>query len=92
MDLLAQTPLCASRFLFFTMQQTIVGNMSWGWHALLKHIAKALILCASLALVWLAVMLAIGWYDPGFHLLATSVSAMTVATGNGQGLVEKLVV
>jgi len=95
LDLLAQTPLCASRFLFFNMQQTIqtiISDMSCGWHPSLKHIAKAFLLLASLAAIWLAVMLAIRWYDPGFHLLAVSASAMTVATGNGQGLVEKLVV
>ena len=56
----------------------------------MAHIARALILGASLAIIWLAVMLTMRWYDPGFHLLATSVSAITVSTGNGWGVVEKL--
>lgn len=65
--------------------------MPWGWHSLLKHIAKALLLLASLAAIWLAVMLAISWYDPGFHLLAVSASAISVSTRKSWGIVEKFV-
>jgi hypothetical protein len=57
----------------------------------LLHIAKSLALCASLLAIWYAVMLLMGWYDPGFHILATAFSAVLVSTGKSWGVVEKLV-
>jgi hypothetical protein len=54
------------------------------------HIAKALALCAALSLIWYGVMLLVGWYDPGFLLLATASSAILVSTGQSWGIVQKL--
>lgn len=65
--------------------------MSWGWHLSPVHIAKALRLFISLAIVWLAVMFVINWYDPRFHLLATSTSTLMTVTCKSGGIVEKLV-
>ena len=94
LDLLAHTPLCASSILFFNMQNTTaieVYGVRYSATTQLKTIAKAFLLLASLALVWLVVMLAIQWYDPWFHLLATSASAMTASTGEGWGVLGSII-
>lgn len=88
-------PACAYASLrkqipFLTMQQKIAEVMQSNTTTQLKTIAKALFLVASLAIIWLAVMLTMRWYDPGFHLLATSVSAVVATTSDGWGIVEKL--
>jgi hypothetical protein len=56
----------------------------------LKRVSKSLILCAAMCSIWLFVMMLVGWYDPGFHLIATFSSAALVALGIGGGVVERL--
>jgi len=80
-------PLCASSILFFMAKR----NYSKVRHRQLMHIARSFVLCASLLAIWYAVMLLMGWYDPGFHIAATALSAVMVSTGKSWGVVEKLV-
>jgi hypothetical protein len=57
----------------------------------IQHIPKALMLCASLFLLWYIIMLMIDWYDPALHLFATFSSAVMVSTGNSWGVIEKII-
>ena len=106
LDLLAYTPLYASRILFFQYKSVLDWGGVMGGTAyvttdtftqntpvisVLKTLAKALFLCASLFLLWQIVLLLIGWYNPTLHLLATFSSVITVSTGNSWGIIEKIV-
>ncbi|MBI5880668.1 hypothetical protein HZB90_00900 [archaeon] len=81
-------PLCASSILFFMTKRRYSKVRR---NKQLLHIAKSFVLCASLLAIWYAVMLLAGWYDPGFHILATAFSAVMVTTGKSWGVIEKLV-
>jgi hypothetical protein len=73
------------------METAIETRLNWGSILSLRSFYRAFLLCASLFLLWYVVMLLISWYDPTMHLLATFSSAITVGTGNGDGIIEKLI-
>jgi hypothetical protein len=56
-----------------------------------EQIIRAALLVMSLAAVWWAVMLLIGWYNPEMHMLATASSALMASTGNGHGVVGRII-
>ena len=58
---------------------------------LMVRMTKTAALCASLLAVWYAVMFLIGWYDAGFHLVATAFSVLMISTGRSWGVLGTLV-
>ena len=60
------------------------------WGTDLEHVMRVSLLTIALGAIWLAVMLMIGWYNPELHLLATTSSTVMVGTGNGWGIVERI--
>lgn len=60
---------------------------SVSYNPVIKHIGKAILMCASLFVLWYIVLMLINYYTPGFHLIATFSSAVMVSTGKSWGLI-----
>ena len=89
LDLLALMPLGQAEILFY-LGDKMELSVSFIENPAIKHIAKAVLMCISLFILWYVVLVLINYYNPGFHLIATFSSAVMVSTGRSWGIINRI--